>query len=73
MLQNLWKGGDFMERLVAAPRPVNTGELRAVNVPNSVEDPRFPKVVSRTRPTDPIRRALEEMVMAEPGRFVVTG
>ncbi len=41
--------------------------------PDSFEDPRFPKVVGRTRPTDPVLRTLEEMTMAEPGRIVVKG
>lgn len=44
---NILKGGDFMERDV--PGPVGP----AGRIPDSVNDPRFPKVVGRTIPELP--------------------
>lgn len=47
LISNFGKGGDFMERLSEVPQTVNP--VKGTN-PDSVNDPRFPKVVDRTKP-----------------------
>lgn len=66
------KGGDFMEREDGPKGPRESVPDVHVDgrVPSTSEDP-FPKVVGRTRAdglqefiSDPVKRAMEEMVMA---------